>query len=136
MGYPEILVAFVRDGLQQSAPIQIWLLWMTLLVVAVSLLLLSRPGTRTDGVIACVSTVTLAVLMPYAHAEVGFTHLLGIVQVLVLVPLLAGMFARKERLVASPPLVRWTVSALAATSLAYVAVSTLHVSLRSQALLR
>ena len=134
MGYPETLAAFIRDGLQQSALIQIWLIWMTLLVIAVPLLMLSHPGMRTDSMTACVSTAVLAVLMPYAHAEVGFTRLLGIVQVLVLVPLLVGLFARKERLVASPPLVRWTVLALATTSFAYVAVSVFHALLRNWAL--
>ena len=133
MGYPEMLAAFVRDGLQQPALIQIWLLWMTLLVVAVPLLLLSHPGTRPDGAVASVSAVALAVLMPFAHSVAGFTRLLGIVQILVLVPLLTGIFVRKERLAASPPLVRWPVLALAATSLAYIAVSMLGISLRDWA---
>ena len=131
MGYLEALIAFVRDGLQQPALIQLWLFWMTLLVVAVPLLLVSYPGTRPDGVVAGTYAVALAVLMPYAHSVAGFTRLLGIVQILALVPVLAGMFTRRERLATSPPLVRWTVLALAATSIAYLAVSVFRALLRN-----
>ena len=123
MNYPIHVMAFVRDGLLQPVWVQLWFLWMTIVIIAVPPPLLWHRKTRLDGLVAAVSAVTLAVLMPYWHAEIGYTRLLGLPHFVVWVPFLAWLYWRRKRL-ASPPVVRWTVLALVATILVCLAFDT------------
>ena len=129
--YPDRVAGFIGDVLLQPAWVQLWFLWMVAVVVLAPLPLLRRGTARLDGPAAAGSALFLAAAMPFWHAEVGYTRILGLPHFLAWGPLLAWLWWRRANL-ASPRRVRWAALVLAATiavSLAFDGVDAVRYAL-------
>ncbi len=120
MDYLNYVMAFVGDVFLQPAWVQVWLVWMVVVIIVAPLPLLRGSVTRRDGQVAAASALFLAVVMPFWHAEVGYTRLLGLPHFVAWVPLLAWLYRRRAHF-ATPPRVRWAVLILAATTIVSLA---------------
>lgn len=112
--YVNLAAALVDNLLAQPAPARIWAFWLLFITSAAPLLLLWRKGTRADGLALGGAAVLIAVSMPYWHALVGYTRILGVAHFPVWIPLLVWLYHRRERY-SSPRHVRWTVLLTAVT---------------------
>lgn len=137
MGYLNHVSAFVEGVFHQPLWVQVWFVWMTLVIIVLPSPLLLHRQSRLDGLMATVAGLMLAVLMPYWHAEAGYTRLIALPHFIVWIPLLAWLHRRRKRL-AAPPLVRWMVLIFVATvlvCLAFDAVDIVRYVLGERALL-
>lgn len=75
-------------------PIRLWVLWLTIAMVAAPLLLLIWRETRMTGLIVLASTVAVMVLMQVFFRQVGFVRLLGLPHLIVWGPLAVYLWLR------------------------------------------
>src|SRR3546814_12712530 len=77
-----------QEHIALMAPaIQYWIVWMVLVMVAVTLLLLILKGNRRDGAIMLAAAVLVFAFMQLQFGAVGFVRLLGLPHVMVWTPL-------------------------------------------------
>lgn len=137
MDYLNYVIAFLGDVSLQPNWVQVWFVWMVTIIIVAPFPLLHGSVTRRDGQVAAASALFLALVMPFWHAEVGYTRLLGLPHFVAWVPLLAWLYWRRAHLIASPR-VRWAVLILAATtatSLAFDGTDVIRYALGERALL-
>lgn len=127
MDYLNHVLEFVGAVFHQSLLVQVWFVWMTLVIIVLPSPLLWHRGSRLDGLVAALAGLALAVLMPYWHMEVGYTRLIALPHFIVWVPLLAWMYRRRKHL-ASPPLVRWMVLIFVVTTLVCLAFDAVDIA--------
>lgn len=106
--YLDRTAALVDNLLAQPAPARIWAFWLLFITSAAPLPLLWRKETRADGLAVGGAALLIAASMPYWHALVGYTRILGIAHFPVWVPLLVWLYRGRKRY-SSPRYVRWTV---------------------------
>lgn len=73
------------------AALRLWVLWLTLAMVAAPALLLAFRATRRDGLIVLAATVAVMVGMQAMYQAAGFVRLLGLVHVVIWGPLAAWL---------------------------------------------
>src|SRR6056297_3736220 len=78
--------------------LRLWVLWLTIVMIAVPLVLLAWRQTRRDGVVILAASVAVVVSMHWLYAQVGFVRLLGLPHVLIWTPLAVYLAMRlRER---------------------------------------
>ena len=110
-----LTAALVDNLLAQPVPARIWAFWLLFITSAAPLPLLWRNGTRADGLALGAAALLTAASMPYWHALVGYTRILGVAHFPVWVPLLVWLYRRRGRYSSQPRHVRWTVWLTAVT---------------------
>ncbi|MGS4945039.1 hypothetical protein ACVDG3_06130 [Meridianimarinicoccus sp. RP-17] len=80
-------MSFAEAVQTMAVPLRLWVLWLTVAMVAVPLILLMFRATRRDGVIVLASTVAVMVSMHALYQAVGFVRLLGLPHVVIWGPL-------------------------------------------------
>ncbi|HKL45683.1 MAG TPA: hypothetical protein VJ906_05525 [Roseovarius sp.] len=101
--------------------LRLWVLWLTIVMIAVPLVLLAWRQTRRDGVVILAASVAVVVSMHWLYAQVGFVRLLGLPHVLIWTPLAVYLAMRlREGIVPAPPrIVIWIFLASILVSLAF-----------------
>ena len=110
----ETIINFVSDVLAQPVVVQLWVLWMIAAIFIVPGLLLRHESSKREGKVILASSIVLAVLMLLWHSQVGYTRIVALPHILIWMPLLAYLYARRNTL-ASPSHVRWATMALVLT---------------------
>lgn len=77
--------------------IRIWVLWLSVAMVATPAILLVWRETRRDGLVVLLSTVAVVVLMQLLYAQLGFVRLLGLPHLVVWTPLAIYLVIRLRR---------------------------------------
>lgn len=111
-------MSFAEAVQTMSAPLRLWVLWLTVAMVVTPLLLLLLRGARRDGLIVLASTVAVMVSMQVLYQAVGFVRLLGLPHVAIWGPLAVwlafrvrdGALPRSVRVVMGVYLLTITVS--------------------------
>lgn len=127
----------IRDVLMLSPAIVVWSAWMFGLVIIAPIVLLLCRGQWLDLAVVAATSITVIVLMPLWHAQVGYVRLIGLPHIVVWTPLAIYLYRRRRHFAAPWP-VRWTMAALMATivvSLGFDYVDTLRYLLGEQAAL-
>lgn len=103
------------------ALLRLWVLWLTIVMIAAPLILLAWQQTRRDGVVILAASVAVVVSMHWLYAQVGFVRLLGLPHVLIWTPLAVYLALRlREGIVpALPRIVIWIFLASILISLAF-----------------
>jgi len=92
------------DAVQtMPVPLRLWVLWLTVAMVAAPVLLLPFRAARRDGVIVLASTVAVMVSMQALYGAVGFVRLLGLPHVVIWGPLAAWLAFRLRDGALPPP---------------------------------
>ncbi|MHA7828772.1 MAG: hypothetical protein ACX93P_14550 [Roseovarius sp.] len=101
--------------------LRLWVLWLTIVMIAVPLVLLAWRQTRRDGVVILAASVAVVVSMHWLYAQVGFVRLLGLPHVLIWTPLAVYLAMRlREGIIPAPPrIVIWIFLASILVSLAF-----------------
>jgi hypothetical protein len=97
--------------------VRLWVLWLTIVMVAAPLILLVWSETRVAGAVVGLANLAVAASMNGLYAAAGFVRLLGLPHVLIWTPLLVWGLARLRG--PAPPLPRAALAAF----LASIAVS-------------
>lgn len=105
----------------QSPALRLWVLWLTVVIVAAPPILLVFRQSRRDGVVMLVASAGTLVFMQLLYAQVGFVRLLGLPHVLIWTPLAVylGLRLRKGRLTGLPRVTAWVALLTILISLAF-----------------
>ena len=95
-------------------PVRLWVLWLTVAMVAAPVVLLLWRETRRTGLAVAAVNLANAAAMQALFAEAGFTRLLGLPHLVFWTPLLLLCVRRLQRGVAAAP-PRVGLAAFAAT---------------------
>lgn len=104
----DLVVNFLIDVFAQPVWIQLWVVWMVAVIVAVPVIMRMYGAVRQDHLIVACSTVTLLVVMPLWHGQIGYVRLIGLPHIVVWTPLAIYLHARRRHL-SSPWQVRRAV---------------------------
>ncbi|MFV2052225.1 hypothetical protein [Aliiroseovarius sp. YM-037] len=102
----------------QPEMIQLWVMWLALVMVAVPLLLMIFKPSRMTGLILLIVNILTGVAMNAVYGQVGLTRILGAVHIVFWVPLLIWLIPRDR--------VDWPTLPVAAL---WILIATLGVSL-------
>jgi len=87
-------MSFAEAVQTMAVPLRLWVLWLTVAMVATPLLLLIFRATRRDAAIVLASTVAVMVSMQVLYQAVGFVRLLGLPHVVIWGPLAVWLASR------------------------------------------
>lgn len=104
----DAVVNFLIDVFAQPVWIQLWVVWMVVVIIAVPVIMRMYGAVRQDHLIVACSTVTLLVVMPLWHDQIGYVRLIGLPHIVVWTPLAIYLYARRRHL-SSPWQVRRAV---------------------------
>jgi len=120
-------MTFSEAVAQMPAWVRLWVLWLTVVMIATPLLLALWRATRRDALIVAAATVAVIAGMQALHAAVGFVRLLGLPHIVVWTPLAAYLVwrLRQGTLPAGPRAVTvvFTVSICISLAFDYVDVA-------------
>ena len=71
----------------QPDALRLWVLWLSVVMIAAPLVLLAWRATRRDGMVTLGAAVAVITGMQALYAQVGFVRLLGLPHVLIWTPL-------------------------------------------------
>ena len=74
--------------------VQVWINWMTFVIIGIMLALVFSKTTRLDALIILLTGILAALAMNWLYAQVGFVRLLGIVHILIWTPLVIYFLRR------------------------------------------
>jgi hypothetical protein len=95
-------MSFAEAVATLPAALRLWVLWLTVVMVAAPLILLLWRQTRQAGAVIAGANLAVAVAMHALHAAVGMVRLLGLPHVLIWASLLVWGVARLRRGPAPP----------------------------------
>lgn len=110
----DVVVNFLVDVFAQPMWARLWVVWMVAVIVGVPVIMWMYVAARRDPLIVAGSTLTLLVVMPLWHDQVGYVRLIGLPHIVVWTPLAVYLHARRKHL-SSPPQVRRAVNVFMAT---------------------
>ena len=101
--------------------VQVWLMWMAVVVFLGPLLLLFSKVTRLDAVILILTNLSIYVAMIWLFEQVGFVRLLGLVHVIFWTPAAIYLFNRLKNPAIAFPFrqIIWLILATIIVSLAF-----------------
>ena len=76
--------------------VQIWINWMTVVIIGTMVALVFSKTTRLDALIILLTGILAALAMNWLYAQVGFVRLLGIVHILIWTPLAIYFWRRLQ----------------------------------------
>ena len=74
--------------------LRLWVLWLTVVMIATPLILLAQRDTRRDGIVVLAASVGVIAFMHWLFAQVGFVRLLGLPHVVIWTPLAGYLWLR------------------------------------------
>ena len=116
----DMIINFIDDVLAQPVAMQLWVVWMIAAIFVVPGLLLRYESSRCEGKVILVSSIVLSILMLLWHSQVGYTRILALTHLLIWMPLLVYLYARRNSLV-SQSHVGWETTALVFTIVVFLA---------------
>lgn len=110
------------DAIAGQGPVlRLWVLWLTIIMLAAPVVLLLFRGTRRDGVVGLAAAFAVMISMQWLYTQVGFVRLLGLPHVLIWTPLAIYLLVRLRtgRMPAPARAVTWVFLLSILVSLAF-----------------
>lgn len=87
-------MSFADAVATQGPVIRLWVLWLTVIMLATPAVLLFFRATRRDAVVVLTATLATIVSMQWLYGEMGFVRLLGLPHVVIWTPLAVYLVLR------------------------------------------
>lgn len=87
-------MSFSEAVATQPDMLRLWVLWLTVAMIAAPLILLVFRPSRRAGLVTLLANVAAALSMQWLYGQVGFVRLLGLAHVVFWVPLLAWLLPK------------------------------------------
>lgn len=94
----DAVVNFLSDVFAQPVWVQLWAVWMVVVIVAAPVAMRKYGAARRDHLLVAASTVVLIVAVPLWHSQVGYVRLVGLPHIPVWTPLAVYLYWRRKHL--------------------------------------
>lgn len=112
-----VIIDFLNDLASLGNSVLAWSIWMGVVSFAVPAMWLRCPAVRQEGKVVLASSVILLIMMLTWYAFTGYTRIIALPHILVWIPLLFYLYARRA-ILGTPWQVRWSTVTLVATIIA------------------
>jgi len=128
-------MTFAEAAFMQPGWVQIWLVWLMVVLIAAPLILLLSPTTRRVAIWTIISHIPVFIAVPMMYQEMGYVRLLGLPHLIFWFPLLILLIRRIQTDGIRAPFrqVLWILAATLAICLLFDASDTIRYLLGERA---
>lgn len=89
-------MTFAEAAFMQPGWVQVWLVWLMIVLIAAPLILLLSPTTRRVAIWTIISHIPVFIAVPMMYQEMGYVRLLGLPHLIFWFPLLILLIRRMQ----------------------------------------